>query len=83
MNINDIKESAKYIVFINDCFYQSTGYERPGEFGSKTEFVKTIPFDDWDSVADWIIGNPTVAYKVVEIKHLKIKTTVSVATTVI
>ena len=83
MNINDIKESTKYIVFINDYYYQSSGYERPGDFGSKTDYVKPIPFDNWDSVANWIISNPSVAYKVVEIQHLKIKTTVSVDTTVI
>lgn len=75
MRIEYIKPTTKYIIFVNDAYYQSTGYERPGEFGSKVEFVNVVPFEDEEGVHDWIAKHPNEKYKVVSIEHLMVKTT--------
>lgn len=77
MKIDQIKSTAKYIIFVDDYFYQSTGYERPGEFGSQSSFVDVIPFDDAAGVEDWILNHPAKPYKLVAIKHVEVKKTIA------
>lgn len=78
MNISNIKPTAKFAVFYDDCYYQSTGYEREDEIGSRMEYINTRFFDDASQVEAWLLTqSTTLKYKVVSIEHLTVKKTVS------
>ncbi len=78
MKLHEIPINAKFLALVEDAYYQSSGYEQPGELGSKYHYVKVVPLLNEDDVKNWVKTNSSATYKIVTITPVSIKTTISV-----
>ncbi len=78
MQLYDIPINAKFLALVQDSYYESSGYERPGEIGSVRGYVKVVPMMNEDDVKNWVKTNSTLTYKIVAITPVSIKTNISV-----
>lgn len=78
MNIKDLESSTQYIIFTTESYYESTGYEREGDFGSRREYVYPHQFNTIEAVQNWILSNPNKEFKLFAMKNLTVKKTVTI-----
>jgi hypothetical protein len=64
------------MVLVESHYYESSGYEKAGEFGSRYEYLSVYQMTE-DELCDWLLENPTVGYKVLKTIPVTVNKTIS------
>lgn len=66
-----------FLLLVQSNYNESSGYEKPGEFGSRTNYLETYQLTEKE-LTEWLLENPNAEYKVFKSIPMKIEKKVSV-----